>query len=37
VLKQLPLEKLTAGEYLARFDPSANGQTSGRTLRFSVE
>jgi VWFA-related protein len=34
---ELPLETLTAGEYLVRFDASANGQTSGRTLRLSVE
>ena len=34
---ELPLERLTAGEYLVRFDASANGQASGRTLRFSVE
>jgi len=33
----LPLAKLTAGEYLIRFDASANGRTSGRTVRFSVE
>ena len=33
----LPLAKLTAGEYLARFDASASGRTSGRTVRFSVE
>ena len=34
---ELPLQKLTPGEYLARFDASAEGNTSGRTLRFSVE
>ena len=34
---ELPLEKLTAGEYLVKFDASADGQTSGRTLRLSVE
>ena len=33
----LPLAKLPAGEYLVRFDASAGGRTSGRTLRFSVE
>jgi len=33
----LPLANLTAGEYLVRFDASANGRTSGRTVRFSVE
>ena len=33
----LPFAKLTAGEYLVRFDASADGRTSGRTLRFSVE
>ena len=34
---ELPLEKLTAGEYLVKFDASADGPASGRTLRFSVE
>jgi VWFA-related protein len=33
----LPLSSLAAGEYLVSFDASANGRTSGRTLRFRVE
>ena len=34
---EFPLETLTAGDYLVRFDASAEGRTSGRTLRLSVE
>ena len=33
----LPLSSLAPGEYLLKLDASANGDTSGRVLRFTVE
>ena len=33
----LPLSTLAPGEYLLKLDASANGDTSGRVLRFTVE